>query len=193
MRSSLGIDPLSIPRLIREPPLKRVDPLSIPQLIREPPLKRGDKRDSYIYPSTSSQIRDRVPLREPPLKRTDYESELEMDPFEMVYLFPTEEDILWQDLSKGSSDESMLLTNTVTFQTPLFPMWDFPDSSGEGRADTFVRPLSKRIATSPRRSSWERSTLRRPLLGPSLLRALPQRQSTSFVHTKPLSLTRLWR
>ncbi|EPB74553.1 hypothetical protein ANCCEY_06365 [Ancylostoma ceylanicum] len=164
-------DPLAIPRLIREPPLKRIDPLSIPQLIREPPLKRGDKRDSYVYPSTSSQLRDRVPLREPPLKRRDYESELEMDPSETVYLFPSEEDTLWEDFPAGLSDED----------------------SSEGQADVFVRPSSKRAATSLRRNSWERSTLRRPLLGPSLLLSLPQRQSTSSVHTKPLSLTRLWR
>ncbi|CAJ0598695.1 unnamed protein product [Cylicocyclus nassatus] len=69
-----GIDPLSIPRLIREPPLKRIDPFSIPRLIREPPLKRGEKRDSYVYPLTSSQL-DRIPLREPPLKRGYYEDE----------------------------------------------------------------------------------------------------------------------
>ncbi|RCN39991.1 hypothetical protein ANCCAN_14069 [Ancylostoma caninum] len=166
-----SVDPLAIPRLIREPPLKRIDPLSIPQLIREPPLKRGDKRDSYVYPSTSSQLRDRVPLREPPLKRRDYESEMEMDPSGTVYLFPSEEDTLWKDLFEVASDEDL----------------------NEGRADVFVRPSSKRMTTFPRRSFRERSTLRRPLLGPSLLLPLPQRQSTSSVHTRPLFLTRLWR
>ncbi|XGW17944.1 hypothetical protein V3C99_002500 [Haemonchus contortus] len=59
-------------RLVREPPLikRGIDPFSIPTLIKEPPLKRGDKRDSYVYPSTNSQLSDRIPLREPPLKRS---------------------------------------------------------------------------------------------------------------------------
>ncbi|PIO73459.1 hypothetical protein TELCIR_04566 [Teladorsagia circumcincta] len=58
-------------RLVREPPLikRGLDPFSIPSVIKEPPLKRGDKRDSYVYPSTNSQLSDRIPLREPPLKR----------------------------------------------------------------------------------------------------------------------------
>ncbi|VDO78076.1 unnamed protein product [Heligmosomoides polygyrus] len=60
-------------QVVLEPPLikRGIDPLSIPTLVREPPLKRGDKRDSYVYPATSSQLSDRVPLREPPLKRSD--------------------------------------------------------------------------------------------------------------------------
>ncbi|KAK5985792.1 hypothetical protein GCK32_009126 [Trichostrongylus colubriformis] len=64
-------------RLVREPPLikRGIDPFSIPTLIKEPPLKRGDKRDAYVYPATSSQLSDRIPLREPPLKRGDLFSE----------------------------------------------------------------------------------------------------------------------
>ncbi|KIH52762.1 hypothetical protein ANCDUO_17130, partial [Ancylostoma duodenale] len=112
-----SVDPLAIPRLIREPPLKRIDPLSIPQLIREPSLKRGDKRDSYVYPSTSSQLRDRVPLREPPLKRRDYESEMEMDPSGTVYLFPSEEDALLEELFEGASDEGEFLRNIFAFHS----------------------------------------------------------------------------
>ncbi|KAJ1370110.1 hypothetical protein KIN20_031763 [Parelaphostrongylus tenuis] len=60
-------------RIVLEPPLikRGVDPLSIPQVVREPPLKKrgGDKRDWYIYPSTTSKLSERVPLKEPPLKR----------------------------------------------------------------------------------------------------------------------------
>ncbi|ETN80808.1 hypothetical protein NECAME_08885 [Necator americanus] len=75
-----------------------VDPLSIPQLIREPPLKRGDKRDSYVYPSTSSKLSDRVPLREPPLKRQEY--------FELSNLFsPSEKIVEWQDTTDENSGE----------------------------------------------------------------------------------------
>ncbi|KAK6033843.1 hypothetical protein COOONC_28652, partial [Cooperia oncophora] len=57
-------------RLVREPPLikRGMDPFSIPSVIKEPPLKRAD---SYVYPSTNSQLSDRIPLREPPLKRSE--------------------------------------------------------------------------------------------------------------------------
>uniref|UniRef100_A0A1I7XST6 4-hydroxyphenylpyruvate dioxygenase n=1 Tax=Heterorhabditis bacteriophora TaxID=37862 RepID=A0A1I7XST6_HETBA len=59
-------------RPVLEPPLikRGIDPLSLPRLLKEPPLKRTDlKRDSSIYPSSSVQLVPRIPLREPPLKR----------------------------------------------------------------------------------------------------------------------------
>lgn len=89
-----------------------IDPLSIPTLVREPPLKRGDKRDSYVYPATSSQLSDRVPLREPPLKRSDDS---------MYVLVPDQdeemrEDYLGQFL--GDASPPCLLTDDLSLQTP---------------------------------------------------------------------------
>uniref|UniRef100_A0A8R1E1D0 Uncharacterized protein n=1 Tax=Caenorhabditis japonica TaxID=281687 RepID=A0A8R1E1D0_CAEJA len=53
-REKRGVDPLSIPRLIKEPPLK----------------KRSDfKRGDVVYPSAAKQTVPLVRVREPPLKR----------------------------------------------------------------------------------------------------------------------------
>ncbi|CAI2348295.1 unnamed protein product [Caenorhabditis sp. 36 PRJEB53466] len=53
-RDKRGVDPLSIPRLIKEPPLK----------------KRSDfKRGDVVYPSAAKQTVPLVRVREPPLKR----------------------------------------------------------------------------------------------------------------------------
>ncbi|ULT99918.1 hypothetical protein L5515_003742 [Caenorhabditis briggsae] len=49
-----------------------VDPMSIPRLIKEPPLKKrsGDfKRGELVYPSAAKQTVPLVRIREPPLKR----------------------------------------------------------------------------------------------------------------------------
>ncbi|WKX99733.1 hypothetical protein Q1695_014533 [Nippostrongylus brasiliensis] len=82
--------------LIVEPPLTKrgLDPLMIPSVIREPPLKRGDKRDSSVYPATSSQLSDRVPLREPPLKRADIDEYDENDE-PIVARVPVFSDFFW--------------------------------------------------------------------------------------------------
>ncbi|VDL71783.1 unnamed protein product [Nippostrongylus brasiliensis] len=71
-----------------------LDPLMIPSVIREPPLKRGDKRDSSVYPATSSQLSDRVPLREPPLKRADIDEYDENDE-PIVARVPVFSDFFW--------------------------------------------------------------------------------------------------
>uniref|UniRef100_A0A1I7TMB2 Uncharacterized protein n=1 Tax=Caenorhabditis tropicalis TaxID=1561998 RepID=A0A1I7TMB2_9PELO len=54
-RDKRGVDPLSIPRLIKEPPLKK----------RSGDFKRGD----VVYPSAAKQTVPLVRVREPPLKR----------------------------------------------------------------------------------------------------------------------------
>ncbi|KAF1762188.1 hypothetical protein GCK72_010450 [Caenorhabditis remanei] len=54
-RDKRGVDPMSIPRLIKEPPLKK----------RSGDFKRGD----VVYPSAAKQTVPLVRVREPPLKR----------------------------------------------------------------------------------------------------------------------------
>lgn len=55
LRDKRGVDPMSIPRLIKEPPLKK----------RSGDFKRGD----VVYPSAAKQTVPLVRVREPPLKR----------------------------------------------------------------------------------------------------------------------------
>ncbi|CAD6187621.1 unnamed protein product [Caenorhabditis auriculariae] len=55
--SKRGVDPMSIPRLVKEPPLKKRSDLS---------EKRGD---AAVYPSASKHTVPLIRIREPPLKR----------------------------------------------------------------------------------------------------------------------------
>lgn len=75
---SVSLDDLQDPQLRDVSREKRgVDPLSIPRLIKEPPLKkRSDfKRGDVVYPSAAKQTVPLVRVREPPLKRGQRESE----------------------------------------------------------------------------------------------------------------------
>ncbi|KHJ83317.1 hypothetical protein OESDEN_16986 [Oesophagostomum dentatum] len=134
--------------LVLEPPLikRSIDPLSIPRLIREPPLKRGDKRDSYIYPSTSSQLSDRIPLREPPLKRSGFENEnQEVDLSRLSYLAEPDGRPSYLILRPASDElpansQDILQERASVQRSPLSPSLLFPLRQLTPSAS--MRPLS---------------------------------------------------